>query len=145
MNQYLSVETIDALKVRLNIREDDDATFLEIIAESIGEFETHVSKRFIVPLKSESGIVYDSAPEHSKSQVQRIIKSIVKKNAALEFNVNSDESSNSSYLEQQYKSINRGYKYLLDKEYDFKFKLQDFASDYKPTQVIGLARNKFDA
>ncbi len=144
-NQYLSDAMIETLKGRLNIKEDDDAVFDEIIAESIGEFETHVSKRFVVPLLRDDGVEYSAAPLHSRVQVQRIIKSIIKKNSALEFNVNSDESSNSNYLEQQYKAINGGYKYLLDKEYDFNFKLQNFASDYNPTQVMGLARNTFDA
>ena len=113
----------------------------ELIDRAVGDLESDLVERFIVPLQALKG-AYDTAPNYSRQKVLNAIKTKIRQIIGEDKQKNIVIDSTERFVDLQLSAYVRHRKDLLNFKRDFQFKLQAFASDtaVQPVQTIGVAR-----
>lgn len=118
-----------------------------LIEEAVGEFETKMCSRYVVPLTTVNGS-YELAPQASRAKAKIAVKAMIKVVLARDFGVNSEYGENGEIMKMHQATFSGHLKDFLDVKKVYGFKLQEFAGEAsQPVQTIGLARgnNEFES
>lgn len=151
---YISDDEIVTLLKRYSLEVDNtsdiglsDADVDLLIEEAVGEFESKMCSRFIVPLIGISGS-FDTAPASSQTKAKICIKAMIRIVLSRDHGVNTDFGSSDNFKNQHLTTFNSHIKDFLDVKKLYGFKRQSFAGDAsQPVQSVGLARgnNEFES
>ncbi len=119
----------------------DETEQNELLDRAVGEMESDLVERFIIPLLALAGS-FDTAPVYSRQKVLSTLKSKIRQIIGGDKQKNIVIDSTERFIDLKLAEYNRHIKDLLNHKRDFKLKLQEFASDtsLQPVQTIGTAR-----
>ena len=123
---------------------DDQINLL--VEEAVGEFESKMCSRFVVPLVATTGS-YTTAPASSITKAKICIKAMLRVVLARDHNI-ATEFGSDAFMNQNNNTFKSHIKDFLDVKKVYGFKLQSFAGEAsQPVQKIGLARgnNEFES
>lgn len=140
---YITQEQIGYIFKELNYETCDSRQRDDLVIRAIGDFESDMSEKFIVPLIEKEGGAYSTAPHHARIKVYAALKAKIKELIGFDQNKNLTGT-----LEGTEKFLNvHGTEYtglkksLLNHKIDFGFQLLDYAQDAQiPVQKLRLSR-----
>ena len=145
--RYISKKAYLKVLEDLNIDQTEEGGFdtfdeNDLIDRAVGDLESDLVKRFVVPLVALSGGPYDSSPFYDKQKILNAIKSKIRQLIGDDKVKNIVIDSSERYIDLKKSSYKSDIKTLLDPERIYGFRLQTFADDgaLNPVQQIGVAR-----
>lgn len=147
-NRFLYISRSEYEKVLSDLNVDteeegglDNKGKNDLLDRAIGEMESDLVERFVVPLQGLSGD-YSTAPAYSTQKVLSCLKSKIRQIIGGDKQKNIVIDSTERFIDLKKSEYNGHIKDLLNHKRDFKFKLQEFANDtaVQPVQTIGVAR-----
>jgi len=144
--RYITKENYENLLSDLNLDTSATGGFSakeqnELLDRAVGDLESDLVERFIVPLDGLSGD-FTTAPSYSQQKVLNALKSKIRQLVGIDKQKNIVIDSTERFVDLMLADYNRHKNDLLNHKRDFKIKLQSFANDtaVQPVQSIGTAR-----
>lgn len=143
MSEYISDEKINKIFDSLDLGLEDVSLEdrEDFVKEAEADLHRGVSERFVVPLRHESG-PFSSAPDFTKRSVESAMKALIRKCVADEHFKSSDENQTVSFRDLYYKKSGKYIKDLMNTNIVYHLKLSPSASEFRPVQIIGIARSR---
>lgn len=140
---YITQEEFGYIFKELNYDQCDSRQRDDLLKRAVGDFESDMSEKFIVPLICKGGGAYTTAPQHARVKVYAALKAKIKELIGFDQNRNLTGT-----LEGTEKFLNvHGTEYtalkksLLNHKIDYGFELLDYAEDAQiPVQKLRLSR-----
>jgi len=143
---YITKANFQKILKDLNVDATEEGGFneteqAELIDRAVGDLESDLVERFIVPLIGLSG-PFTSAPNYARQKILNALKTKIRQLIGEDKQKNIVIDSTERYIDLQLSAYNRHKKDLLNHKRNFELKLQPFASDtaLQPVQTIGVAR-----
>ena len=140
---YITDTEFQFIFKELNYEACDSRQRDDLLRRAVGDFESDMSEKFVVPLRPKTGGAYTSCAEHAKSRVYAAMKAKVKELIGFDQNRNLTGTleTTEKFLNVhgiEYSSIKKS---LLNHRIDYGFSLLDYADDAQvPVQKLRLSR-----
>ena len=147
-SRFLYISRTNFVKILIDLNVDatadggyGDVEQNDLIDRAVGDLESDLVERFVVPLTALSGD-FKTAPIYAQQKVLNALKSKIRQIIGGDKQKNIVIDSTERYIDLKLKEYKDHIKDLLNHKRDFKMKLQSFASDtaLQPVQTIGVAR-----
>lgn len=141
---YITDDQFSTLLERLNVEfrgESGEDEKEELLDRAVGEFEGDMVERYVVPLESQVGGTFESAPDSTKRLVLSTIKAKIRHLLGTDKLRNVVVDGPQRFIDLHKSEYEGNVKRLLDPKKDFRLKLNQAAEGaVVPIQEMGIAR-----